>query len=49
MTRIEGRTSFARRPEDVFAFLADPRHEPAYNPIVLSAEKVTPGPIGPGT
>lgn len=49
MTRIEGRTTFARRPDEVFDFLADPRHEPAYNPLVLSARKETPGPIGPGT
>lgn len=49
MTRIEGRTSFARTPEDVFDFLADPRHEPAYDLLVLSARKETPGQIGPGT
>lgn len=49
MTRIDGRTSFARTPEEIFDFLADPRHEPAYNPRVLSARKETPGPISPGT
>jgi hypothetical protein len=49
MTRIEGRTSFARPPAEVFDFLADPRNEPAYNPLILSARKLTPGPIGPGT
>lgn len=49
MTRIEGRTSFSRPADEVFEFLADPRHEPAYNPLVLSARKETPGPIGPGT
>jgi carbon monoxide dehydrogenase subunit G len=49
VTRIAGRTSFARSPEDVFDFLTDPRNEPAYNPRILSATKVTPGPIGPGT
>jgi len=49
MTMIEGRTSFARTPEEIFDFLADPRHEPAYNPLVLSARKETAGPIGPGT
>jgi hypothetical protein len=32
MTRVERRTSFARTPEEIFDFLADPRHEPAYNP-----------------
>jgi uncharacterized protein YndB with AHSA1/START domain len=49
VTRIEGRTTFARPPDEVFDFLADPRHEPAYNPLVLSARKETPGPIGTGT
>lgn len=49
MTRIEGRTSFARSPEQMFDFLADPRNEPAYNPRIRSARKLTPGAIGPGT
>ena len=49
MTSIEGRTSFARAPEEVFDFLVDPRHESAYNSLVLSARKETPGPIGPGS
>jgi hypothetical protein len=49
VTRIEGRTSFARTPEDVFDVLADPRHEPAYNPLVLSARKEAPEQIRPGT
>jgi hypothetical protein len=49
MTRIEGRTVLRRPPGAVFDLLADPRNEPAYNPIVRSAEKVSPGPIGPGT
>lgn len=49
MTRIVGHTSFSRPADEVFDFLADPRHEPAYNPLVLSAWKETPGPIGPGT
>jgi deazaflavin-dependent oxidoreductase (nitroreductase family) len=39
----------ARAPGEVFDFLADPRNEPAYNPLILSARKVTPGAIGPGT
>lgn len=49
MTRIEGRTRFNRTPEDVFDFLADPRNEPSYNAMIVSAGKTTPGPIGPGT
>ncbi|TRW44097.1 hypothetical protein FJ693_15115 [Georgenia yuyongxinii] len=39
-----------RRPvEVVFAYVADQRNEPRYNPQMLWAEKVTPGPIGVGT
>lgn len=49
MTRIEGRTRFTRTREEVFEFLADPRNEPLYNPLIVSAHQVTPGPIGPGT
>jgi hypothetical protein len=49
VTRIDGLTFLARTPDEVYDFLVDPRHEPAYNPLVLSARKETPGPIGPGT
>lgn len=49
MTRIEGRTTFTRTREDVFDFLADPRNEPSYNPLIISARKATPGPVGPGS
>jgi hypothetical protein len=49
MTRIEGHTEFRRSPAEMFDFLADPRHEPEYNPLVVHAAKLTPGPIGPGT
>jgi len=46
---IEGTTRIDRPPEEVFDFLADSRNEPSYNPVVVTAEKVTPGPVGPGT
>jgi Polyketide cyclase / dehydrase and lipid transport len=49
MTKIVGRTFFNRPVEDLFDFLADPRNESLYNPVVLSAEKTTSGPIGVGT
>jgi hypothetical protein len=49
VTRIEGRTAFARAQVEMFDFLADPRNEPAYNARILSARKLTPGPIGLGT
>jgi hypothetical protein len=49
VARIAGTTTIARSPDDVFDVLADPRHEPAYNPVVVSARKMTPGPVGAGT
>ena len=49
MTAITGTTFFHRPVDLVFDFLADPRNEPKYNPIVLDARKITGGPIGPGT
>lgn len=49
MVRIEGTTVIARPVEDVFDFVADERNEPRYNPRMISAEKVTSGPIGRGT
>ncbi|MGZ4456978.1 MAG: SRPBCC family protein [Nocardioides sp.] len=47
--RIEGSTVIARPVEDVFDFVADERNEPTYNPRMVRAAKVTPGPIGAGT
>jgi hypothetical protein len=41
--------SVDRPAEEVFDFLADIRNEVAWNPRVLGIEKVTTGPIGPGT
>jgi hypothetical protein len=47
--QIEGTTVIARQVDDVFDFVADERNEPKYNPRMVRAEKVTPGPIGRGT
>lgn len=49
MTTITGRTSFARPVEEVFDLLADPRNEPRYNPLVVSAVMATPEPVGVGS
>lgn len=49
MARIEGETLIRRSVEDVFDFVADERNEPQYNPRMLRSEKITPGPIAPGT
>jgi uncharacterized membrane protein len=38
-----------RDPAVVFSFVADARNVPLYMPTVLSVEKLTEGPIGPGT
>ena len=49
MVAIEGEITIARPPEEVFDFVADQRNEPRFNPQMLSAEQVSPGPIGLGT
>ena len=49
MLRIKGEITIERPPEAVFDFVADERNEPRFNPQMLKAEQVTPGPIGPGT
>jgi hypothetical protein len=49
MTRIEGEIVINRPLEEVFDFVADERNEPRYNPRMLRAEKISPGPIGVGT
>lgn len=38
-----------RDPAAVFSFVADAQNLPLYVPTVLSVEKLTEGPIGPGT
>lgn len=49
LTTIAGVTWFGRPVPYMFDFLADPRNEPRYNPLVLAVRKTTPGAIGPGT
>jgi hypothetical protein len=49
MIRIEGEIVINRPVDEVFDFVADARNEPRYNPRMLRAEKLTPGPIGLGT
>lgn len=49
MARIEGEITIARPIEVVFDYVADQSNEPQYNPNMVRAEKVTPGPIGAGT
>lgn len=49
MVHIEGEIVIKRPVEAVFDFVADERNEPRYNPQMLRAEQITPGPIGLGT
>jgi hypothetical protein len=49
MSRIAGEVVIGAAAEDVFDMVADERNEPRYNPRIARAEKVTPGPVGPGT
>ena len=49
MSHVEGEIVIHRPVEEVFDFVADERNEPHYNPRMLRAEKITDGPVGPGT
>jgi len=49
MANIEGTIFIERPPGLVFDFVADERHEPAYNPQMVQVEKLTDGPVGVGT
>jgi hypothetical protein len=49
MVRIDGELVIGRPVEDVFDFVADERNEPLFNPRMVRAQKLTPGPVGPGT
>ncbi len=49
MGRIKGEIVIGRPPADVFDYVADQSNEPRYNPHMVRAEKVTPGPVRAGT
>lgn len=49
MRGISGELVINRPVEEVFDFVADERNEPRYNPRMLRADKLSPGPIGLGT
>jgi uncharacterized membrane protein len=46
---IVGVIVIERPVEEVFDIVADERNEPRYNPRLVSVEKASSGPIGPGT
>ncbi len=49
MVQIQGATIVERSVEEVFDFVADELNEAKYNPLMVRAEKATPGPIAVGT
>jgi len=49
MARIDGEIVIGRPVEVVFDYVADQSNEPRYNPQMVRAEKLTPGPVGQGT
>ena len=49
MPRITGHITIARPPDVVFDTVADQTLEPSYNPRMLSARRLTTGPLGEGT
>ncbi len=49
MARIDGEIVIGRPVDVVFDYAADPSNEPEYNPRMIRAEKITPGPVGQGS
>jgi WS/DGAT/MGAT family acyltransferase len=49
MPTVENTIDITAAAEDVFDFVVDVRNEPRWNPQLLSAEMLTPEPIGVGT
>ena len=49
MIRIDGEIVIGRPIDAVFDYVADQSNEPQYNPRMVRAEKITPGPVGEGT
>jgi Polyketide cyclase / dehydrase and lipid transport len=49
MARIEGAIVIGRPVDVVFDYVADQSNEPEYNPQMVRAQKITPGPVGKGT
>jgi hypothetical protein len=49
MARIEGEIVIGRPVDVVFDYVADQSNEPRYNPHMVRADKITPGPVRKGT
>jgi Polyketide cyclase / dehydrase and lipid transport len=49
MAKIEGEIVIGRPVDVVFDYVADHSNAPQYDPQMVRAEKITPGPVGKGT
>lgn len=49
MARISGDVVIDASVDEVFDLVADERNEPKYNPRIVSAEKLSEGPVGAGS
>ncbi len=49
MAWVHGEIIIGRPVTEVFDYVADQSNEPAYNPQMVRAEKITAGPVGKGT
>ena len=49
MSHIAGQITINAPVHEVFDMVADERNEPRYNPRIVRAEKLSDGPVGPGT
>jgi Polyketide cyclase / dehydrase and lipid transport len=49
MATVRGEIVIGRPVDVVFDYAADQSNEPRYNPRMVHAEKITPGPVGKGT
>ncbi|MDQ2935598.1 MAG: SRPBCC family protein [Chloroflexota bacterium] len=49
MIRFSNTVDIARQPAEVFAYLADLEHTPAWNGAISSTRKLSPGPVDVGT
>ena len=49
MAKVKGEIIIGRPVDVVFDYVADQSNEPQYNPQMVRAEKITPGPVRKGT
>ena len=49
MAGIEGEIMIGQPVDVAFDYVADQSNEPQYNPRMVRAEKISPGPVGTGT